>query len=106
MARIQQHRAIRQSVPLAERPLTPKARSRAALYAIDTIPITDQVARGLIPRERLRDLACDPFRGRICCDIFDPDKVSAGKPDDDDDEDIEQVKGNGRNPARWLRVTG
>ena len=57
--------------------------------------------RGLIPGERLRDLACDPFRGRICCDI-DPDKVSAGQPDDD--EDIEQVKANGRNPARWLRA--
>ena len=76
----------------------PMARNRrvAAPYAI-----TDQVARGLIPRERLRDLACDPFRGRICCDI-DPDKVSAGQPDDD--EDIEQVKANGRNPARWLRA--
>ena len=41
------------------------------------------------------------LRGRICCDI-DPDKVSAGQPDDD--EDIEQVKANGRNPARWLRA--
>ena len=78
----------------------PMARNRR-VAAIDAIPITDQVARGLIPRERLRDLACDPFRGRICCDI-DPDKVSAGQPDDD--EDIEQVKANGRNPARWLRA--
>src|SRR6184192_3003361 len=33
--------------------------------AVDAIPIADQIARGLIPRECLRDLARDPFRGRI-----------------------------------------
>src|SRR6266699_4618368 len=33
--------------------------------AIDPIPIADQVARGLIPRECLRDLARDPVRGRM-----------------------------------------
>src|SRR6266550_1547513 len=60
--------------------------------AVDPIPITDQVARDLIPRKCLRDLACDPFRGRIGCDV-DPDKVSAGQPDDDDD--IEQIEANG-----------
>ena len=52
--------------------------------AVDLIPIADQVARGLIPRECLRDLACDPVRGRMGCDV-DPDKVSAGQPDDDED---------------------
>jgi hypothetical protein len=62
--------------------------------AVDPILITDQVARGLIPRECLRDLTCDPFRGRIRCDV-DPDKVSAGQPDDD--QDIEQVKADCRN---------
>src|ERR1700730_8149198 len=61
--------------------------------AIDLIPIADQVARGLIPRECLRDLACDPLRARICCDV-DPDEISAGQPDDD--EGIEQVEANGR----------
>src|SRR5258705_7434637 len=61
--------------------------------AVDPIPITEQVARGLIPRECLSDLACDPFRGRMRCDI-DPDQVSAGQPNDD--EDIEQIKANGR----------
>ncbi len=61
--------------------------------AVDLIPITDQVARRLSPRECFGDLACDPFRGRICRDI-DPDKVSAGRPDDD--EDIEQ------NRIQWL----
>ena len=55
-------------------------------------PDPDQVTRGLIPREYFSNLACDPFRGRICCDI-DPDKVSAGQPDGD--EDIEQVEANG-----------
>jgi hypothetical protein len=62
--------------------------------AVDLIPITDQVARGLIPRECLRDLACNPFCGRMGCDV-DPDKVSADQPNDD--EGIEQVEANGRN---------
>jgi len=60
---------------------------------VDPIPIADQVAGGLIPRECLRDLACNPVRGRMRCDV-DPDKISAGQPDDD--EGIEQVEANGR----------
>src|SRR5213596_1952553 len=51
--------------------------------AIDAIPIADQVA-----------LACDPVRGRMGCDV-DPDKVSAGQPNDD--KGIEQVEANARN---------
>src|SRR3981189_2662452 len=43
--------------------------------AIDPIAIADEVARSLIPRKRLRDLTCNPFCRRICCDA-DPDKVS------------------------------
>jgi hypothetical protein len=61
--------------------------------AIDLIPIADQVARGLIPRECLCDLARDPVRGRMRCDV-DPDEVSAGQPHDD--EGIEQVEAKGR----------
>src|SRR5438034_8381475 len=61
--------------------------------AVDMILIVDQVARGLIPRECLRDLACDPVRGRMRCDV-DPDEVSAGQPDND--EGIEQVEAKGR----------
>ena len=45
--------------------------------------------RSLIPRKRLRDLTCNPFGRRICCDV-DPDEVSAVEPDDD--EGIEQVE--------------
>src|SRR5213080_2467521 len=45
--------------------------------AIDAIPIADHVARRLSPRECFGDLACDPVRGRMGCDV-DPDKVSAG----------------------------
>src|SRR2546430_17068416 len=61
--------------------------------AVDAVPITDQVARRLSPRERLRDLACDPVRGRMGCDV-DPDKVSARRPNDD--EGIEQIEAHGR----------
>src|SRR5947209_14211116 len=60
--------------------------------AVDLIPIADQVARGLIPGECLRDLARDPVRGRMRCDI-DPDEVSARQPDDD--EGVEHVEANG-----------
>src|SRR5438876_6840127 len=62
--------------------------------AIDAIPIADHVARRLSPRECFGDLACDPVRGRTGCDV-DPDKVSAGQPNDD--KDIEQVEANARN---------
>src|SRR5207249_11829087 len=60
--------------------------------AVDAIPIADQVARGLMPREGRRDLACDPIRGRISCGV-DPDEISAGQPNDD--EDIKQIEANG-----------
>src|SRR5438067_5555900 len=62
--------------------------------AIDAILIADQVARRLSPRECFGDLACDPVRGRMGCDV-DPDKVSAGQPNDD--KGIEQVEANARN---------
>ena len=34
-------------------------------FAIGTVPVADQIARGLLPAERLRDLICDPFSGRM-----------------------------------------
>src|SRR5207244_4742577 len=70
--------------------------------------ITAQVARSLIPRECLRDLECQSFRGRMSCSI-DPDQVSAGQPNDD--EDIEQIEANGRDNEQihggdvWCVVT-
>src|SRR6195256_1972575 len=62
--------------------------------ALDKIETTPEVARSLSPRECFGDLACDPFRSWIGCDV-DPDKVSASQPNDD--EDIEQIEANGRN---------
>src|SRR2546429_9891580 len=46
--------------------------------AVDLIPVADQVARGLIPRKCLCDLARDPVRGRMRCDV-DPDEVCVPK---------------------------
>src|ERR1700681_135603 len=46
---------------------------------IDTIPVSDEVARILIPRECLRYLAGNPLRCRVGCDM-DPDEVSAREP--------------------------
>src|SRR5216684_3959264 len=65
---------------------TQSARDDAAK---DPIPIADEVVRSLIPMKCLRDLTCNPFRRRICCDA-EPDEVSAVEPDDD--EGIEQVE--------------
>src|SRR6202171_812483 len=61
--------------------------------AIDPIPVADQAVRSLIPRKSLRNLTCNPFRRRICCDV-DPDEVSAAE--SDDDEGIEQIEPDGR----------
>ncbi len=73
----------------------PMARNRRGDgRTVDPVPIADQVARSFVPRECLRDLACNPFRGWVWRDV-DPDKVSARQPDDD--EDIEQVEANGWN---------
>src|ERR1700675_2615138 len=47
--------------------------------AIDPIAITDHVTRSTVPRKRLGDLACDPLRRRVGCNV-DPDEISAIKP--------------------------
>src|SRR5262245_60847396 len=57
--------------------------------AIDPVAIADEVVRSLIPGKCLRDLTCNPFGRRICCDA-DPDEVPAVEPDDD--EGIEEVE--------------
>jgi len=61
--------------------------------AVDPIPIANEVLRGIIPRECLRYLTCNPFCRRVCCDV-DPDEVSTVQPNDD--EGIEQVETDGR----------
>src|SRR5260370_6326654 len=43
--------------------------------AIDPIAITDYVKRSTVPRKGLGDLACDPLRRRVGCDV-DPDEIS------------------------------
>src|SRR5947207_13717383 len=62
--------------------------------AVDSIPIPDQVARSLIPRECFCDLTCDPVRGRVRCDV-EQDNGSARQPNDD--EYIAQIEVNGEN---------
>src|SRR6266849_2023670 len=61
--------------------------------AVDSISISDHIARSAIPRKSLGDLTCNPLRRRVGCDA-DPDENSAIKPDDD--EAIQQLKANGR----------
>jgi hypothetical protein len=68
--------------------------------AKDLIPIPDEVTRRLIPGECLSELARDPFRRRICCDV-DPDQVSAAQTDDD--KGIEQIEANGRDDEQVHR---
>src|SRR6266404_9686676 len=51
--------------------------------AVDSISISDHIARSAIPRKSLGDLTCNPLRRRVGCDA-DPDEISAIKPDDDE----------------------
>src|SRR5229473_7029175 len=89
-------------------PNTHGAQSARDDAAIDPVVIADQVARGLIPRKCLRYLTCDPFRGRICCDV-NPDEASAIEPHDN--EGIEQVETDSWNNEQvhdgnvWRMVT-
>src|ERR1700730_3099948 len=61
--------------------------------AIDPIAIADHVTRGTVPRKSLADLACDPLRRRVGCEV-DPDEISAIKPYNH--EAIQQLEANGR----------
>src|SRR5260221_2869311 len=61
--------------------------------AIDPIAITDHVTRSTVPRKSLGDLACDPLRRRVGCDV-DPDEISAINPYNH--EAIQQFEANGR----------
>jgi hypothetical protein len=63
--------------------------------AIDPVAIADEVVRSLIPRKGLRQLACNPFSGRVGCDA-DPDQLSAVQPNDD--EGIEQGRSQWSGP--------
>src|SRR5258705_8929184 len=61
--------------------------------AIDPIAITDHVTRSPVPGKSLGDLACDPFRRRVGCDV-DPDQLSTINPYNH--EAIQQFEANGR----------
>src|SRR6202023_2764635 len=61
--------------------------------AIDPIPIADEVARSLIPRKCVGDLACNPLRCRVGCDV-DPDEFSAMNPHNY--EAVKSFEANGR----------
>ena len=84
------------------------AQSARDKRTIDPVPVADHVARSFVPRECFGDLACNPFRGRMGCDV-DPDEVSAVNPDDD--KGVQQVEANGRNHEQvhggniWRMVT-
>src|SRR5258708_6771697 len=60
---------------------------------IDPIAITDHVTRSTVPRKSLGDLACDPLRRRVGCDV-DPDEISAINPYNH--EAVQQFEANGR----------
>src|SRR5258708_13036064 len=51
--------------------------------AVDPIAVPDHITRGLIPRKGLRDLTCNPFSRRICCDV-DPAEAAATEPHHDE----------------------
>jgi len=61
---------------------------------VDPVAIADEVAWGLIPGEGFNNLLPDPFCRRVRGHI-DPHKLSPSQPDND--QNVEQVKANGRN---------
>ena len=62
--------------------------------AVDLISVADEVTWGFIPGKCFGDLPCNPLGGRMRCYV-DPNKLSAGQPDDD--EDVEKFEGDGWN---------
>src|SRR5215472_5342192 len=62
--------------------------------AIRGVAVTDEIARGLIPRECFGDLAGDPLGGWICCHIG-PDEPSPLQTQDD--QPVEQFEPDRRN---------
>src|ERR1700730_3367374 len=69
------------------------AQSACDDVAIDPIAITDHVTRSTAPRKSLGDLACDPLRRRVACDV-EPDEIAAINPYDH--EAIQQFEANRR----------
>src|SRR3984893_18578352 len=61
--------------------------------AIDPIATPDHVTWSTVPRKSLGDLACDPLRRRVGCDV-NPDEASTIKPYNH--EAIQQFEANGR----------
>src|ERR1017187_896753 len=55
------------------------AKSACDNGAVDPIAVPDHIARSPIPRKCLGDLACNPLRCRVGCDV-DPYEISAIKP--------------------------
>src|SRR5260221_9205501 len=76
--------------------------------AIDSIPISDHIARSHVPRKSLGDLTCNPVRRRVGCDV-NPNEISTIQPHDD--ERIKQIEANGRDNEQvhggnvWSMIT-
>src|SRR6202048_5126915 len=69
------------------------AKSAVDNGAVDPIAVPDHITRSPIPRKCLGDLAGNPLRSRLCCDV-DPDEISAMKPHNH--EAIQQSEADGR----------
>src|SRR5712664_1076182 len=69
------------------------AKSACDNGAVDPIAAPDHITRSPIPRKCLGDLACNPLRCRVGCDV-DPYEISAMKPHDD--KAIQQSEADGR----------
>src|SRR6185312_2619860 len=71
----------------------PMARKRGDDRAANPIAVPDHITRRSFPRKCLGDLAGDPLRRRVGCDV-DPDEISAMKPHDH--KAIQQSKADSR----------
>src|SRR3982074_731857 len=61
--------------------------------AVDSIPISDHIARSHLPGKSLGYLTCNPLRRRVGCDV-NPNEISAIKPYNH--EAVEHSEANGR----------
>ena len=66
--------------------------------AVDSIPISDHIARSHLPGKSLGYLTCNPLRRRVGCDV-NPNEISAIKPYNHEAVEQVQLVGYGFSPV-------
>ncbi len=67
--------------------------SEVSVFVEPQHPVTEQIARGLVPRERLDDLLRGPLLGGMLCDVEVHHPASIMGEDDEHEEHLELYDG-------------